>query len=357
MGRDTPSKVEQFRELLKKVGSGTHTSEALTRAEAAAAMRMMLKQEATPAQIGAFLIAHRIRRPAPEELAGMLDACSKLGPHIAPIASTPVTVFGVPYDGRARTAPVMAVTALLLAAAGVPVLLHGGDRMPTKYGLPQVGIWQGLGVAFATLSLAQVRKVLVETGVGFTYLPVQFPQAAQLVPYRDEIGKRPPLATLELVWSPYDGATRAIVGFVHPPTEGLLRTTLALRGAPALTTVKGLEGSCDLARSRPGIVGVVRADGSCDRLTLHPHDHGLGGSDAPLEAPEIYCAQLRAVLEGKASALTTAAIWNGGFYLWHCGVCTDLETGFAKAEAMLKDGVAAGKCEQVAFACRDAIAS
>ncbi len=65
---------DRFRELLKKVGSGQHTKKDLTRSEAATATQMMLQQEATPAQIGAFMIAHRIKRPTGIELAGMLDA-------------------------------------------------------------------------------------------------------------------------------------------------------------------------------------------------------------------------------------------------------------------------------------------
>ncbi|HAG81062.1 MAG TPA: hypothetical protein DCL61_07785, partial [Cyanobacteria bacterium UBA12227] len=73
-----------FRELLKKVGSGTHTGEDLSRQEAEMATRMMLLQEATPAQIGAFMIAHRIKRPTSEEIAGMLDAYDKLGPKLQP---------------------------------------------------------------------------------------------------------------------------------------------------------------------------------------------------------------------------------------------------------------------------------
>ncbi len=126
-----------FRELLKKIGSGNHTGENLTRSEAAAATRMMLLGEATPAQIGAFLIAHRIKRPTGEELAGMLDACDQLGPQLQPIAcQRPVMVLGIPYDGRTRTSPISPITALLLATAGQPVLMHGGDRLPTKYGLP-----------------------------------------------------------------------------------------------------------------------------------------------------------------------------------------------------------------------------
>ena len=73
---------DRFRELLKTIGSGTHTGKNLTRQEAAAAMGMMLLGEATPAQIGAFLIAHRIKRPTGEELAGMLDAYNELGPKL-----------------------------------------------------------------------------------------------------------------------------------------------------------------------------------------------------------------------------------------------------------------------------------
>ena len=63
-----------FRELVKTIGSGPHTGKHLSRVEARAAMGMMLEAQATPAQIGAFLIAHRIKRPTAEELAGMLDA-------------------------------------------------------------------------------------------------------------------------------------------------------------------------------------------------------------------------------------------------------------------------------------------
>jgi anthranilate phosphoribosyltransferase len=145
-----------FRELLKKVGSGAHTSESLTRAEAETAACMILQQEATPIQVGAFLIAHRIKRPTGTELAGMLDAYEALGPQVAEIESSqPVAVFSVPYDGRSRTAPILPLTALVLAAAGCPVLMHGGDRVATKYGVPLLELWQSLGVDWSGASLEQ----------------------------------------------------------------------------------------------------------------------------------------------------------------------------------------------------------
>jgi len=340
--------VRQFREYLKKIGSGEHTSVGLSRAEAADATRMMLLEEATPAQIGAFAIAHRIKRPTPEELAGMLDAYEALGPHLEPVAA-PVTVFGVPYDGRSRTAPVLPITVLLLAAAGVSVVLHGGDRMPTKYGVPLVEIWRELGVEWAGLSLGQARSVLARAGVTLVYLPQHFPLAARFVAIREQLGKRPPAATLELVWSPYGESARLISGFVHPPTEARLRQTLALRGSLALTTVKGLEGSCDLARNRPAIVGIAR-DGKEQRSILHPTEYGFGGSDVGLD--ERYIARLQAVLAGKSDELAISAVWNGGFYLWHCGVCDDLRSGFELAKEMLADGRAAAKLAEIAEACR-----
>ena len=62
-----------FKQLLRKIGSGEHTSKGLTRNEADEAMELMLTGGASDVQIGAFLIAHRIRRPEPQELTGMLD--------------------------------------------------------------------------------------------------------------------------------------------------------------------------------------------------------------------------------------------------------------------------------------------
>jgi anthranilate phosphoribosyltransferase len=337
----------QFRELLKKVGSGVHTGKDLSREEAATATRMMLLQEATPAQIGAFMIAHRIKRPTSEEVAGMLDAFDELGPTLSP-QNLPVTVFGIPYDGRSRTAPVTPLTTLILTAAGVPVLMHGGDCMPTKYGIPLIEIWQKLGVDFSKLSLVQIQELLEKTGVGFIYLPVHFPLANDLVPYRDQIGKRPPAATMELIWCPYAGDAHIVAGYVHPPTENRFVETFQMRGVTNFTLVKGLEGSCDLPRDRTAIIAISQPDSNeIERLLLHPRDYGFEGKEVPLESTPQLIEQMQEVLLGKNSELMQAAIWNCGFYLWRCGVCPDLQTGFAKAEDLLISGQVAQKLEEI----------
>ncbi len=339
-----------FREFLKKVGSGRHTSKDLSRVEAQTALEMMLRQEATPAQIGAFLIAHRIKRPTGIELAGFLDAYEHLGPTLPALsAPSPVIVFSVPYDGRSRTAPVLPITALILAASGCPVLLHGGNRMPTKYGVPLVDLWQGLGVDWSHRSLSQIHQVLSECGLGFVYLPEQFPLAQDMVAFRDQVGKRPPLATTELLWQPYLGEHHLIAGFVHPPTENMMREALALRGTDHFTTVKGLEGSCDLPCDRKAILGLNHptSDPTWQRLILSARDYDLGGPEISYTSTEALLEQFHAVLNGQTCELMSAVLWNAGFYLWHVGISSSLNEGLQAAENALTTGTAKQTLVQV----------
>lgn len=342
----------EFRALLRKVGSGPHTSQDLSRSEAESAMRLMLNQEATPAQIGAFLISHRIKRPTGEELAGMADAYDALGPQLPPLTQRDpqgqvkprVWVFCHPYDGRSRTAPLGPLTALVLATAGIPVVQHGGDRVPTKEGLPLIELWQSLGVDWPGLSLMQVHEILETMGLGFVYLPDHFPLAQALMPYRDQIGKRPPLSTLELMWSPYAGPQTIVCGYVHPPTEGMFRGAFELRGSTSFLTIKGLEGSCDLARDRTAIIGASE-NGEFERLSLAPRDYGFADREVPLMAIETWATEALLALKGTPSDLLEPLIWNSGFYLWRSQVSPTIEAGFSQARSLLEEGTVWEKLE------------
>lgn len=344
-----------FRDLLKKVGSGTHTSQNLSREESALATRMMLEQTATPAQIGAFMIAQRIKRPTIPELAGMLDCYEEMGGELmAPLTDHRTMVLNNPYDGRQRNAPVTPLTALILAAAGVPVILHGGERMPTKMGLPLVEIWQGLGIDWSRLTLSQTQEVLNLTYVGFVFLPQHFPAAHGLVPYREQIGKRPTLATVELMWAPCNGQQHVVSSFVHPPTETRTQETYHLRKTYEFTTVKGVEGSCDLARSRTAIVGMGSLREGVpvfERLLLHPRDYGFDGQDPSLD--DDFVLTLEGTIHGEPSELTRSVVWNGGFYLWRSGAVATLSEGFQRAQTLLETRQVKAKRDQI----RDAIAT
>ncbi len=338
-----------FRDLLKKIGSGPHTGADLTREEAKLATTLMLTEAVTPAQMGAFMMAHRIKRPTPVELAGMIDAYRELGTQLTPLPGQKVAVFGNPYDGRSRTVSVTPITALLLAASGMSVILHGGDIMPTKYGIPLIALWQGLGLDFSELSLAKIEDILAKTGLTLVYSPKLFPLTQNLIPYRDQIGKRPPIATLELMWSPYAGEAHIVSGFVHPPTEDRFQTAFKLLNIRYYTTIKGLEGSCDLPCSRTAIIGLGNGDQEDNfrRLTLNSRDYGFSAVDTPLASLEQALEQIKGVLQGKSVELKDAAIFNGGFYLWRFGQSETLEQGFEKAALVIEKGQLMDKLREI----------
>ena len=331
----------EFRELLKKIGSGAHTHKNLTFEQAGLALEMMLKEIATPAQIGAFLIAHRIKRPTSEELGGMLNVYNKLGSKVAPLNnSSPLIILGIPYDGRTRTAPISPITTLVLSSMNLPVLMHGGATMPTKYGLTLAETWASLDVNVTQLSINQVNQLLQITNFGFLYLPNHYPLAHNLVTYREQIGKRPPLATLELIWHPYDGKSHLIAGYVHPPTEAMIKGALHLNGQEKFTLIKGLEGSGDLKLSQTNIITIDCHDSSEQSryMKINPQHYNLDGNDPFLEDKSEYFEELHKTIQGKNSRLIKSAILNGGFYLWRCGVVNTIEDGLATTEKLLISG-------------------
>ena len=330
---------ERFKQHLRKVGSGEHTSKGMSREEAADALHLMLDGVASPAQIGAFLIAHRIRRPEPQELTGMLDTYRSLGPVLTSAeGQRPPLCFGMPFDGRTRTAPIYPLTTLVLLACGQPVVLQGGNRMPIKYGVTAIDLFRILGLDLAGLSIATVQDGFEQTGFALIHQPDHFAIAESLIGYREELGKRPPVASLELLWTPHQGNHLLVSGFVHPPTESRAWEALKLAGETDLLTVKGLEGGTDLPIGRACITARVQ-QGQAERLILHPRDHGCHAADVEWSDETTWTEQALAALDNRGPLLD-ALRWNAGAYLWFSGLSSSLESGLQTADGVLKTGQA-----------------
>jgi len=322
----------RFRELIGKVGSGEHTSTGLSTEEAAEAMDLMLSGAVDPAQLGAFLIAHRIRRPTPEELGGMLISFRRHGPRLVSEGRRALC-FGVPYDGRSRTAPLLPLVALTLAAADQPVVLHGGDPMPVKYGVTLAELFGALGIHWQGLSLEALQQRLDRHNLALTHQPRHFPAAERLVSIRDLIGKRPPVASLELLWTPHQGERLLVSGFVHPPTEQRAWQALQAVGETEVLTIKGLEGSTDLPTTRAGIAARLRGE-HCERLLLHPRDHGITAAEVGWQQLDHWRDQALAALCGEGP-LAEALAWNLACLLWQSDRLASLAAALDQARALL----------------------
>ena len=336
-----------FKQLLRKIGSGEHTSKGLTRSEADEAMELMLTGGASDVQIGAFLIAHRIRRPEPQELTGMLDTYKRLGPCLLsePDQRRPIC-FGMPFDGRSRTAPIYPLTTLLLVGSGQPVVLQGGRRMPVKFGITAAELFTSIGLNLHDLSIENVQKGFNQHGLALIYQPEHFPLGEALLPARDDLGKRPPLASAELLWTAHQGHHLLVSGFVHPPTESRAWQALELAGEKEVITVKGLEGGTDLPVSRAGITARIHNSGEPQRHIVHPRDHGCFGDDPRWESEDAWAAHAKEALLGQGP-MAQSLRWNTGCYLWLSGLSKSLEDGVEKAHTMQSNGVGTAALEEL----------
>jgi len=339
-------KYEKLKPYLKKIGSGEFTGKSLNREESTEATKLILKEEASPAQIGAFMIAHRIRRPEPEELAGMIDAYIELGPKIYSKQTRRRPIFfGTPFDGRTKTAPIYPLTILLLLSQKQPVILHGGSRMPVKYGITHNELFQALGINLIGLSIEQLQSFFNHNDLALIHQPDHFPLAENLIPYRDQIGKRPPIASMELIWTCHQGNHLHISGYVHSPTEERHWKTLELMGEQNVITVKGLEGGIDLSISRSSTIGQYKNQHGT-RAVFHPKDYECSGKDIEWSDIKEWKKFALDALNGEGP-LTKALKWNAGIYFFYAGLSSDIKEGINKAKEVINSGSAIKHLEKL----------
>ena len=342
------SNQERFKNHLRKIGSGEHTSRGMTREESADALNLILTGIPSPAQIGAFLIAHRIRRPEPQELAGMIDTYLTLGPQFKSGKHNRRPVcFGMPFDGRTKTAPIYPLTTLVLISAGQPVVLHGGERMPVKFGVTTHELFNSLGLNLKGITMNNLQNGFLQNGFALIYQPDHFPLAQSLIHYREEIGKRPPLASMELLWTAHRGKHLLINGFVHPPTEKRHWKTLELMGENDLMTIKGLEGSTDLPINQECIIGRIQ-NKETKRIKLHAKSYNYSGKEITFKNLEDWQNQAIKALHNEGP-LKNSLVWNSGVYLWIGGITATIEEGISRTKSLIESGAVRSILEQLIF--------
>ena len=340
-----------FREFVMKIGSGRLTGRDLSREEACRATVMLLNQEGTPAQMGAFLIAHRIKRPTSDELAGILDAFDQLArPFTISAGARAPLVLSSPYDGQDRLGNVTPITALVCSSLGQGIVLHGSTDMPPKHGLTSFDILASLGI-----DLFRDRETLTEQyremALGWVYLPAHFPEAYALQTLRDELGKRPPLATAELFWNPV-GVGLSLIGYTHRETITLAVATATERGVRELAMVRGVQGSINCTAFHPNL-GVRWQQGMStpETFRLVAADYALGDDDFAMLGDGQDLERLRslsiATLEGQETPLRRAAIFSSAFALAQAGFSSSLEEAIVLTTRALDTGLARQQLEKL----------
>ena len=344
--KEKPSDRDRFKSYLRKIGSGAETSREMSREESANALEIMLKGIPSPAQIGAFMIAHRIRRPEPQELAGMIDTYNSLGPTIySNTKRTNPICFGMPFDGRNKTSPIYPLTSLLLIESGQPVMLHGAGRMPVKYGVTTQELFNALGLNLKGLSIQKVQEGFAQNGLALIYQPDHFPLADTLISFREDIGKRAPIASMELIWTAHKGEHLLVSGFVHPPTESRHIQTLEILDEKNFLMIQGLEGSTDIPISRKSNATFVKGK-AINKMRIDPSKYLGNDKEVKFENVTVWRSHAMEALKG-AGPFYKSLLWNAGVYFWFAGVVENIDKGIEKAQVSIKSGAAQKTLERL----------
>src|SRR5579884_1452107 len=316
----------------------------LVRGQAAWAMEQIMTGAATPAQIAAFGVAMKMKVPTPAEVSELADVMLRHARGLpATLGTDAVDVVGTGGDG-VSTVNLSTMAAIVVAAAGVPVVKHGNRAASSLAG--GADTLEALGVRI-DLGPDEVARSVAEIGIGFCFAPTFHPSYRHASAVRREVGVPTVFNLLGPLTNP--GHPRAgLIGCAFADLAEVMATVFAARRSSVLV-VHGDDGLDELTTTTTSTIWRVQA-GTVDKLTFDPAGFGFAraeleqllGGDAAANA-----AEARSVLAGAKGPVRDAVVLNAaGAIVAHAGLSSRAEwlpaweDGLARAAAAIDSGAA-----------------
>ncbi|MCC1481841.1 anthranilate phosphoribosyltransferase [Roseibaca sp. Y0-43] len=317
----------------------------LTREQAESAFNILFEGQATPAQMGGFLMALRTRGEVVDEYAAAASVMrAKCVPVRAPEGA--MDIVGTGGDGKG-TLNISTATAFVVAGAGVPVAKHGNRNLSSKSGAADALGALGIEVM---VGAPVVEQALTEAGIGFMMAPMHHPAMRHVGPVRMELGTRTIFNILGPLTNPA-GVKRQLTGAFSPALLRPMAETLRALGSDRAWLVHGGDGTDELSIAAASDV-VALEDGSLRAFTLHPEEAGLPVhpfDDLIGGTPTQNAQELSALLEGEGRpAYRDAVLLNAAAALLVAGKVDNLPDGVALARTSIDSGAAMGAVQALA---------
>ncbi len=333
-----------IREAIAKAASGKHLSEA----EMIAAMSHIMEGKATPAQIGALLIALRMKGETVEEIAGaarvMRDKASEVPTLARAAGGVLVDIVGTGGDG-AGTFNVSTTTAFVVAGCGLKVAKHGNRAISSSCG--SADLIESLGVPL-DLAPEEIGACVDRAGIGFLFAPRLHGAMRHALGPRREIGLRTVFNLLGPLTNPA-GATVLLVGVYDARLVRPLAEVLGRLGAESAMVVHGEGGLDEITVT--GRTRIARlAQGRVSEFTITPEELGLrraGLADIHGGDVETCRKQTLAVLSGEPGARRDMVLMNAAAALVAAGRADGFREGVALAAGAIDSGAAMARLEDL----------
>ncbi|MDA7946633.1 MAG: anthranilate phosphoribosyltransferase [Hyphomicrobiaceae bacterium] len=324
--------MSEFSRFVSKAAEG----DALTAEEAADAFAIMMSGDATPAQMGAFLMALRLRGESVDEITG---AARTMRDKAATVAAPEGSVDTCGTGGDAKgTYNISTCAAFVAAGAGVPVAKHGNKSVSSKSG--SADVLAALGVNL-DVGPDVVASAISEAGVGFMFAPKHHAAMKHVAPVRAELGMRTIFNILGPLANPA-GTRHQVIGVYSRDWLVPLAEVLRNLGSDRVWVVHGSDGLDELTTTGVTYVAELK-DGKVTTFEVSPQDAGVAVSNPDDlvggEADENADA-VKGLLDGKPSAFRNIVILNAAAALVVSGKAKDLTEGAQLAADAIDTGAA-----------------
>jgi anthranilate phosphoribosyltransferase len=308
----------------------------LTGEEMRSVMTTIMSGEATPSQIGAFLMGMRVKGETVGEIAAAVSILrEKMVPVEAP--ENAIDIVGTGGDGMG-TLNISTASAIVVAATGVPVAKHGNKALSSKSGASQA--LEALGVK-VDLTPAEISRCIEQAGIGFMFAPAHHPAMRHVGPSRAEMGTRTMFNLLGPQSNPA-GVRRYMLGvYAQEWVEPVAAALLANRAIKAWV-VYGSDGLDEITTTGSSFVAQI-ANGDLRSFEVTPEDAGLTRSDPKdlLGGDPAYNAEaIHALFAGAPGAYRDIVLLNSAAALIVADRVDDLKTGAAMAASVIDSGLA-----------------
>jgi anthranilate phosphoribosyltransferase len=323
---------QELRQMIQKVAGGA----TLTEEEARQALEQMTDGAATPAQMGAFLMALRVRGETVEEITGAVQMMRARMMRVA-VPEGAVDIVGTGGDGHG-TYNISTCAALIAAGAGVKIAKHGNRRASSMSGASDV--LSELGVKLE-VPIETITRCVEEAGVGFMWAPMHHPALKHWAPVRTELGFRTIFNLLGPIANPA-GVKRQVVGVFSWQWVEPIAHVLCNLGAEHVWVVHGHDGLDELTTTGATDVAEVK-DGKVTVFEVTPADAGLAPaklSDLKGGDEKHNAAAIRDVLAGKQTPLRDIALLSASAAMIVGGKVTTLKEGVALGVRSIESGAA-----------------
>lgn len=317
----------------------------LSRAEARDVMNQIMSGEATPAQMGGFLVALRLKGERADEIAGCAEAMREHVVSVKPSRDDLVDTAGTGGDG-ARTFNISTAAALVAAAAGAGVAKHGNRAVSSASG--SADVLEALGFRL-DLATPHIERSIDELGFGFLFAQAHHPAMRHAAPVRRELATRTVFNVLGPLTNPA-GARAQVVGVYAPELVETIAEVLAALGADRAFVVHGAGGIDELSPVGPNLVCEV-VGGTITRREIDPLDLGIprcSSTDLAGGTPAENAALIREILAGVPGPRRDAVLLNAAGAIAAGGHATDLGEGIALAAEAVDSGAAGERLEALA---------